>query len=224
MNQLALKDIRVMGKTYPLLILLATILITAAMLSDNLIETSIKIKMMFILCIAMIVYIPSFFATGKEWKYKSDRLLTSLPIKRADIVTVKYVSIFIQIITATLFIFAYTNIAKFIFRDTLIATPMSLDDIIFTISLLLIIFSVSLVMTFINIEKGQYFNQIFYIILILFPTVISKLIDKTSLGSKIINIATLNLTTIFSIILIISLVVYIVSMQISKKVYKAKEF
>lgn len=216
MVPLILKDFKITGKVYLFLIGLIIFISTMGML----IEGSIKVTMLYILSTIVLAYYPHIYVTGKDWKYKSDILLNSLAIKRNDLVSAKYISVFIHIILSTLIVFSYTNLVK----GFLVGSPMSYIDVLLTISILIIFFSVNLFMTFLSIGKAQYFNQVFYIVLILLPTLVSRLIDTTTLSSKLSYIANFNLTTILVVIFLLSLVIFLASMRFSQIVYNQKEF
>ena len=216
MKYLVLKDFRVTGKIYLFLFAISIIFSSMGMFSDN----GMTGPLMYMLAIAMSTTFPQMIIVEKDIKHDTHSFFNSLPILRSDIVVSRYIFVSLNIIIATLFIYFYTNVSKIF----LAGNPMTILNTLIIATLLFMFFSVNLLITFFDVEKARYLNQIFYVSIILIPSLTSRLLDTTNLGEKLKYIAKFDLNTIFAFALVFSIIAYIVSMQISKSIYKRKDF
>jgi len=190
------------------------------------IDNIFKSKIFYPFLAFAMVYFVSIWISQKDLKNKGDILLNSLPINRKDIVEGRYLSIFTYILLITIYIFTISHIATILTKDIFPGATMSGLSLLLVIGLSLIIFSIYLPFQYYNIGKIQVFNQIFYILLIILPTILGRYLDKIMTSRLLIYFMNLNLSLngIILIILGLGIVLYLISIQVSIIIYKHKEF
>ena len=220
MKQLVIKDMRLL-KIINLVILCGGILFGYIGVS---IDHIYKSKLVYGFAMFIMVYIVSMFSTQYDVKGKTDMMLNSFPVDRYDIVKSKYISMGLYILFITGVVFLSSNISTIIFSTTISGNPATIWDVSFIIGLSLVFFSIYLPFHYYNVGKAQAFNQIFYIILIILPNVISKFskkIENTEIFQGIIN---MDWKIVILMFVSIGAIMYLISLQISKNIYKRKEF
>ncbi|MBU5425267.1 ABC-2 transporter permease [Tissierella pigra] len=220
MKQLVIKDMRLL-KIINLVILCGGILFGYIGVS---IDHIYKSKLVYGFAMFIMVYIVSMFSTQYDVKGKTDMMLNSFPVDRYDIVKSKYISMGLYILFITGVVFLSSNISRIIFSTTISGNPATIWDVSFIIGLSLVFFSIYLPFHYYNVGKAQAFNQIFYIILIILPNVISKFskkIENTEIFQGIIN---MDWKIVILMFVSIGAIMYLISLQISKNIYKGKEF
>ena len=220
MKQLVIKDMRLL-KIINLVILCGGILFGYIGVS---IDHIYKSKLVYGFAMFIMVYIVSMFSTQYDVKGKTDMMLNSFPVDRYDIVKSKYISMGLYILFITGVVFLSSNISRIIFSTTISGNPATIWDVLFIIGLSLVFFSIYLPFHYYNVGKAQAFNQIFYILLIILPNVISKFskkIENTEIFQGIIN---MDWKIVILMFVSIGAIMYLISLQISKNIYKGKEF
>ena len=182
-------------------------------------------KTMYVIGMLLSIYIIAVYTTGFEGRAKSDIILNSFPINRTDIVRAKYISMIIYIILGGMFIIIPTQIFKLmgVFSNNA-GNPAGLFDFLFVLALSLIFYSIYLPLYYKSDDGLRTFNQVFYMIMIITPGIIGKIgrnVEGTELFKYIIGI---DLKSIILILLAVGVVLYIMSLQISKQIYLKKEF
>lgn len=174
--------------------------------------------------IFVMIYMFLMFSLQIEEKSKSYIMINSLPANRKDIVTARYISTIIYLLSSVLFILLISNISIGLFDISIITNSLSLFSILFIIAICVIFVSMYLPFQYYYMSKSQIFNSLFYVLLILLPNLITQYASKIE-GIKWINyLGTMNFKSFTFIILIISIVLYIISLNISQKIYEAKDF
>ncbi|MBU5439937.1 ABC-2 transporter permease [Tissierella sp. MSJ-40] len=221
MKNLVMKDLRLTTKMNIFALLYGIIIgFTGLMINDV-----YRSKTMYIVGMSLSIYIVAIYTSGFEGRAKSDIILNSFPINRIDIVKAKYVSMIIYIILGGMFIIIPTQIFKLIGSFSgKVGNPASLFDFLFVLALSLIFYSIYLPFYYKSDDGLRTFNQVFYMIMIIIPGVIGKLgkkIEGTELFSYIIG---MDLKSVILILLGLGVVLYIISLQISKQIYLKREF
>ncbi|WMM25136.1 ABC-2 transporter permease [Tissierella sp. MB52-C2] len=220
MKQLVIKDIRLL-KIINLVILCGGILFGYIGMS---IDHVYKSKLVYGFAMFIMVYMVSMFSTQYDVKGKTDMMLNSFPVDRYDIVKSKYISMGLYILFITGVVFLSSNISRIIFNTTIAGNPATIWDVLFIFGLSLVFFSIYLPFHYYNVGKAQAFNQIFYIILILLPNVIrrfGKKVENTEIFQGIIN---MDWKIVILMFVGVGVIMYLISLQISKNIYKGKEF
>lgn len=220
MKQLVMKDIRLL-KIINLFIFCAGIFFGYAGVDT---EDIYKSKLIYGFAIFIMIYIITIFSTQHEVKTKVDMMLNSFPVNRYDIVRAKYISMGFYILAISGIVFLSSNLFKTVINNKMRGNPATIFDILFIVGFALIFFSIYLPFQYYSIGKAQVFNGIFYMLLIILPNLISRF------GSKIVDteifesIISMDLKIIALMFIGVGIIMYLVSLQISKSIYKAKEF
>lgn len=220
MKQLVMKDVRLL-KFINLIIICAGLIFGYAGVDINHVYKS---KFVYGFTMFILIYMVSIFSTQHDVKWKSDMMLNSFPVNRYDIVKAKYISMGLYILFITGVVFLSSNIINIIFKGPSTGNPATIFDILFIIGLSLMFFSIYLPSYYYNAGKAQLFNQIFYIIMIILPNIIGRFstkIEATNIFQKIIS---MDFNIIILMFVAIGIIMYLVSLQISKSIYKLKEF
>lgn len=225
MLSLIKKELKI-SKLWILLLVLSIVFSFSIFMSTAAVEiTGIKFlqNLAYSYAVFMLVYISVIDNNYHDIKNKSDVILNSFPINRGDIVKSKYFIVFIYIIIYSLFM----GITNRIFMPLIYNGESQLEIlwsllIITTISL--IFYSVYYPLYFKSEDGLMTFNQVFRIIIILLPSVIGRYSKQLPMG-KVLNFLTkIGTKKIGIFLLILSFVIYYISLQISKRIYMKKEF
>lgn len=180
------------------------------------------VNAMYILGIIMLVFISVIYSNGYDDKNKSEVVLNSLPIDRVDIVRGKYVTLIIFILISCVFTLLFTNAIKTLGLKP-DGRPADIWDIVTAISLLLVFYSVYYPMYF-KLGDLRMFNSILWMLVFIGPTILAKIGKRFVTKELITKLSSLNLKQIGLLVFIFSLVMYFISLQISKKLYMTREF
>jgi hypothetical protein len=220
MKQLVIKDMRLL-KIINLVILCGGILFGYIGVS---IDHVYKSKLVYGFAMFIMVYMVSMFSTQYDVKGKTDMMLNSFPVDRYDIVKSKYISMGLYILFITGVVFLSSNISRIIFNTTIAGNPATIWDVLFIFGLSLVFFSIYLPFHYYNVGKAQVFNQIFYIILILLPNIISRFGNKIGSTEIFQGIINMDWEIVILMFVGVGIIMYLISLQISKNIYKGKEF
>lgn len=169
----------------------------------------------------MLVFISVIYSTGYD-DNKSEVILNSFPIDRKDIVRGKYVTLIIFILINCVLIFSFTNIMKIVGYKT-DGRAANFLDIIVAINVILIFFSIYYLLYF-KLGDLKMFNLILWILVFAGPNILVKIIEGLETRGLLDKIANLNLKQINLYTLMFSIVIYYISLQISKHIYLKREF
>ena len=180
------------------------------------------VNAMYILGIIMLVFISVIYSNGYDDKNKSEVVLNSFPIDRKDIVRGKYVTLIIFILISCIFTFLFTNVIKVLGLKSE-GMAANIWDIIVAISILLIFYSIYYPMYF-KLGDLRMFNSILWMLVFVGPTILAKIGKRFVTEDLITKLSSLNLKQIGILVFIFSIVMYVISLQISKKLYMTREF
>lgn len=219
MKQLIMKDIRVVGYINVIILLVA---IVSGYIGASL-DIPFKSNATYLYGITLSVYFAIVMIITKEYKYKANALIVSMPVKKFDVVKARYLFMVVYLISISLMIYLSSNISKIIFRDVR-GIPLELNIILIIVSLNIIYLVFNLPFQYYNIGRAQMFNTIFYMIIILAPNILSRY-DINIMDNNIVKkLLSLNLNQISITVFGISILMYLISLFVSKSIYEAKEF
>lgn len=158
----------------------------------------------------------------QDEKHSTDMLFNSLSLERKTIVRSKYLSMGVLPFLYGIALFTMTRAYHLSGSMMLHFSPktiFSLEMFIFSIGLSFIFLSIYLPMYYLSMEKAGTIGQIGMAIVFFIPVIIIKYIDK--IGD--ISIMTGNIIS-YMLFLGISLILYLISLQISIRIYKKREF
>lgn len=186
------------------------------------VPVDLPINIMYILGIIMLVFISVIYSIGYDDKNKSEVVLNSFPIDRVDIVRGKYVTLIIFILIGSVFTLLFTNAIEALGLKSA-GRPADIWDIVAAMSLLLVFYSVYYPLYF-KLGDLRMFNSILWMLVFVGPTILVKIGKRFVTEDLITKLASLNLKQIGLFVFIFSLVIYFISLQISKKLYMTREF
>lgn len=184
-------------------------------LGNSLILLYIVVTSVFIFVVASLEY---------DNKSKADMLLNSLPISRDEIVCARYLStIIMTLFSLIFFIFSTVLIGISIIPINELMRIFNKWDMILAISLVFIINSFSFPIYYYNKGHGKSSAGSIYTNLPLLIVISLNLMPKMNFNlTKYFRILKNPITTLS--LFIISIVLYYISLQLSKKIYRSKEF
>lgn len=181
------------------------------------------VNMLYVLAIIMLVFVSVIYSNGYDDKYKSEIVLNSFPIDRRDIVRGKYLTLIIFILTSCILIFLFTNIAKLIgFGRN--GRSANILDLAVAINILLIFYSIYYPFYFKLGEGIRTFNVVMWVLVFVGPNILKKVGKALVEKEFFIKIASLDLNKISLCFLIFGVVIYYISLQVSKRIYMNREF
>lgn len=183
---------------------------------------SIVSNLIYILVIIMLVFIFVIYTNGYD-NYKSEMLFNSLPIDRRNIVRSKYLTLIIFTVSACGIVFLLSK-SMYLFGFTELDNSLSIQIAILIVSIVLIFYSIYYPYYFKVGESIRSFNSVLWILTMIGPGALTKIL-KTSWGNEMLTkLAAIDFNTINLYILALSLIMYYISLQISKGIYKRREF
>lgn len=180
-------------------------------------------NMIYSYAVFMLAYISVIDNIYHDIKNKSEVILNSLPVSRGDIVRGKYLILIVYIIIYSLSM----GLVNKIFMPLIYGGESQLQILwsLITIGTISLIFYSIYYPLYFKSEDGlMTFNQVFRILIIVFPSALGKFSKKLPMN-KILNIITkVKIERIGIFLLVLAFIVYYISLQISKKIYMKKEF
>ena len=183
-----------------------------------------KSKIIYGYGIFVMVYMFSMFSFQQDEKSKSNIILNSFPVNRDDIIRARYTATMIYLVFAAITIFIVASISINIISNSFIGSMPTLFDMVFIIGICLLFFSMYLPFQYYYMGKAQIFNAIFYMLLILSPNLLSKYAPKIETIRWVNAIVSMNFKSITFMLVGLGVILYLISLQVSKQIYKAKEF
>lgn len=156
----------------------------------------------------------------------ADVFINSLPIDKVYIVGSRYVTLFLYLIYILLITVISSFTKSYIFGYEFLYTiiPMTIEDILSIFTFCILFLSIFLPFQYYDTEKFESCNQVFIYILIIAPIIIYRF-GRGFLDSYIFSyIVALDSKIMLIILLLLSISLYILSMYISFRIYKNREF
>lgn len=180
-------------------------------------------NIIYVLSIIIFTFVVVIYVNGFDDKYKSEVILNSFPLDRRNIVRSKYITLIIFILISSAVIVALTNVLPMILNIDGRASA-NIHTVIIAANVLLLFYSIYYPIYFKVGEGLRTFNTILWLLLVIGPNLLVKAL-KTLDQRKLLEIlAHIDLDKINLYLLGISLIIYYLSLQISKKIYVKKEF
>ncbi len=170
-----------------------------------------------------LIFITVIYTNGYDDKYKSEIVLNSLPIERENIVRAKYMTLILFIIMSCSAVLIFTNIILKL-GVVSIGKGASIWNVIFATNISLIFYSIYYPIYFKVGEGLRSFNTILWILIAIGPSVLSKLMKGLNTTGYLEKIIAIDINRINIYVLIISLFMFYMSMKISEKIYRTREF
>ena len=220
MKYLVMKDIKLLRFVH-LFILVWGI---GAGIIGTFVDNIIKSKIVYGYGIILMIYIFSMMLSQYNTKTKTDIIINSFPVTRANVVRAKYIVTIVYMVFSAGVVLISSIILKSIFGNIFLGSAATIFDMVFIIGLSLIVFAFYLVFEYYNIGKIAAYNQLLLILLASGPSLLSKYGPKIENIKWINKLSKMDLKSITFILLGFGIILYFISLQLSKQIYKAKEF
>lgn len=180
-------------------------------------------NIVFSYAVFMLVYIGVIDNNYQDIKNKSEVVLNSFPINRKTIVRSKYAIMILYIIMY--FIPMWFTIKIFMPLIYGVESQLgTLGSLVIVTTIGLIFFSIYYPLYFKSEDGLMSFNQVFRLIIILSPSIIVKYASKLPMDKALYFMEKMGNKKIGILLLVLSFVIYYISLQISKRIYMKKEF
>lgn len=183
--------------------------------------------LIYIIILVLFNYIFMIYSNGYDDKNKGEIIFNSMPIKRSSLVLGKYLDILFFIIFTGITLIISSEIMKTIFISSSIritGRAASPSDVLYALIIVGIYFSLYLPFYFkMGGSRLQLFNQISYMIFIMMPYIILKIFAKFK-DTKIVSFLTsINMDSLKMILLLITTLMFAVSILISIFIYNRRD-
>lgn len=213
------KDLKLSIKINLIAVIYVLFISVNGLLSKDLLVGNI----IYVLSIIIFTFVVVIYVNGFDDKYKSEVILNSFPLDRRNIVRSKYITLIIFILISSAVIVALTNVLPMLLNIDGRASA-NIHTVIIAANVLFLFYSIYYPIYFKVGEGLRTFNTILWLLLVIGPNLLVKAL-KTLDQRKLIEIlAHIDLDKINLYLLGISLIIYYLSLQISKKIYVKKEF
>lgn len=175
-------------------------------------------------CILMFVYIITIYSNTYDEKSNSEIVLNSLPIKRSEIVTAKYISIVINILISSFFIIASTNLFA-AGGLTFAVRTAGFIDIFISFCLVSLIFSLYYPIYFkLGAGKARLLNILLYILVFFTPSLLGRFSNKIVAYIPLEGLSFIGNRGLILSLFIVSIGIYCLSYQLAKRFYQRRDF
>ncbi|HHV46731.1 MAG TPA: ABC-2 transporter permease [Tissierellia bacterium] len=219
MINLIKKDLRLSIKVNIFAVIYALFISATGLISNNPIIANLQ----YVLGIIILTFVAVIFTNGYDDKYRSEVVLISLPLDRKNIVRGKYISLLVFFFISSGAVIVFTNILS-MFGIANGGNIAGVQSAILAANIILLFYSIYYPIYFKVGEGLRTFNVVLWMALIMGPAVIGrgfKALDQRGLLDKLMNI---DLNTINLYLFGIVIVIYYISLQISKGIYMRREF
>ncbi|GMG97443.1 ABC-2 transporter permease [Tepidimicrobium xylanilyticum] len=179
-------------------------------------------NLLYILAMVSLIFILVIYTNGYDDKNKSEIILNSFPIDRVNIVRAKYLTLILFIVFGTGIVYLFSKIALVLYFGN--SGGASIWNIIFVFNISLIFYSIYYPLYFKLGDGIRLFNTILWMLMVIGPSIISKSIKKMAEMGHLEKILTIDINRLNIYLLLISLIMFYISLQISKGIYLKREF
>lgn len=175
------------------------------------------------LTMVVVLFLVNTLIVTKEFKANSDSLIISMPVKKFDIVKSRYLTMLIYILGTLGIVYLTSNIGK-IFFCSFLGSALDLIEIFTIASIFIIFLSFYIPFQYYDLKSAQMFSGILYMFIILSPNLIERFginLDNLEFAEKVLS---LDFGVIGLILIGMGLILYLISLFISREIYETKEF
>lgn len=217
MFNLVFKDLIIQKKTLIFSVIYALVFILAFQFynSPGIVFTMVPL---------FIAYMLLMGACGYDDKNKCDIMLNSLPINRIDLVISKYLSTLVFMFIGVILTFLISTVLN-LFGLSHLNRTINIEDILgFSISIIILSSFYFPVYFKLGYQKSRYVNISVFMLFLIVPSILSKIIVKGSTPpSFILYLNSQPDWLISSFIIVIAIIVLLISMLLSIKLYINKD-
>lgn len=183
--------------------------------------------LIYIIIMVIFSYVFMIYSNGYDDKNKGEIIFNSMPVKRNSLVLAKYLDIIFFIIFTGITLIISSEIMKIIFVSSSIkitGRAAYISDVLYALIIIQIYFSLYLPFYFkLGGSRLQLFNQISYMIFIMMPYIILKVITKFRDSKIVIYLININLASLRTILIFMIILIFTVSIVISMNVYNKRD-
>ena len=170
-------------------------------------------------------YYLAIMLTQQDEAVKADLIINSLPVNRNLVVAERYLFFIIQPVAMTAFILVFSRAVWSIpapgFPQ---GQGFSIVGAMVVLPIIWIILTFYLPINYMSIGKIKVFNQLSFMALILLPGIASRFIKGSQMPSWIQGLLEMPVELVVAGLIIASMIIYFISYQFSKKIYRNKDF
>lgn len=181
-------------------------------------------QMIYVMGINMIAYLMIMYSTAYDDMNKSDVMLNSLPLRRKDIVTERYLSLFVFVLMTALLMAASGVVMTFLKVFDGVRLITFSDVAIAACSISLIVFLYLPVYFKLGYVKAKLFNFAIFFAVFLLPTLLMKALVGTGSPAWAENLDSVSETSVILFMGVLATVVGAVSYALSLRFYARREF
>lgn len=219
MISLIKKDLKLSVKINIFAVIYALFISATGLMADN----SIMANLLYILGIIILTFVAVIYTNGYDDKYRSEVVLNSLPLDRRNIVRGKYITLLVFFTISCGAVILFTNMLTMLgIADRV--NSAGVQSAILAANIILLFYSIYYPFYFKVGEGLRSFNAILWVFLMLGPAMTGKafkVLNQRGLLYKLVNI---DFNRISLYLLGISIIIYYISLQISKIIYMRREF
>lgn len=170
-------------------------------------------------------YYLAIMLTQQDEAVKADLIINSLPVNRNLVVAERYLFFIIQPAAMTAFILVFSRAVWSIpapgFPQ---GQGFSIVGAMVVLPIIWIILSFYLPINYMSIGKIKVFNQLSFMALILLPGLASRFIKGAQMPSWLQGLLEMPVELVVASLMVASMIIYFISYQFSKKIYRNKDF
>lgn len=170
-------------------------------------------------------YYLAIMLTQQDEAVKADLIINSLPVNRNLVVAERYLFFIIQPAAMTAFILVFSRAVWSIPAPGFPQGQVfSIVGALVVLPIIWIMLSFYLPINYMSIGKIKVFNQLSFMALILLPGIASRFIKGAQMPSWIQGLLEMPVELVVAGLIIASMIIYFISYQFSKKIYRNKDF
>lgn len=220
MFKLILKDLKLSKKVMGIIIIYILIISFSILSLIDELFASITYIILMVMGIFMLVI----FTNGHDTRNKTEVVINSFPINRSDIVKGKYMTLVLFIIIICSVLFLSSNILRILFSNFQSGKRVTMENVIVATNITLLFYSIYYPIYFKVGEDMRTFNYILWFLVIVSPSLVKELVEWLIKKDMLDEILSIDINKINISILIVLIIIFYISLQISKKIYKQREF
>lgn len=183
--------------------------------------------LIYIIIMVLFSYVFMIYSNQYDDKNKGEIVFISMPVKRNSLVLGKYLDVVFFVIFTGITLMISSEIMKAIFVSSSIkitGRAAYMSDILYALIIVGIYFSLYLPFYFkLGGSRLQLFNQISYMIFIMMPYIILKVITKFRDSKIVIYLMNINLASLKTILIFMVILLFTLSIVISINVYNRRD-
>lgn len=219
MFNLIKKDIILSLKINIFTVIYALVISAMGIIDDNIIRGNL----LYVVGIVMLTFVSAIYTNGFDDAYKSHVILNSLPINRGTIVRSKYAILIVFIVVYSALIGLFGSILSAI-DIVKVKQSINIYSFIIAADFILLFYSIYYPFYFKIGEGLRSFNTILWVFIIIVPSLLTRFFKNLESKGLLGKVLEINIGKLSIYSLIIVLIIFYLSLQISTSIYMKREF